>query len=281
MMVCLVRRFVVIFAEGVKPHTVYACLLMMTKKRIFGLIGYPLGHSFSEGYFANKFANEGIRDAEYRLFPIRQIGDFTQLFDEHPQLIGLNVTIPYKQQVITYLHALDEAATKMGAVNCIKKQNGKLIGTNTDAFGFEHSLVPWLNGIGKPVFQALVLGNGGSAKAVAYTLNKLGIDFQIVSRQPTTQQTISYSAAHAILAQNDPLLIVQTTPLGMWPKVNDVPPIDISLLSSRHFVFDLIYNPNETLLLQQSKAQGAMTKNGLEMLHLQAERSWQYWNEGA
>jgi shikimate dehydrogenase len=249
--------------------------------RLFGLIGYPLGHSFSAAYFAEKFAKEGITDADYRLFPIEQIDQLPMLLEAHPNLVGLNVTVPHKRVVLTYLSELTEAASAIGAVNCVRRQpHGGWIGTNTDAIGFELSLLEFLPLSQLQQMPALVLGNGGSSAAVQYVLRKHGVAYFVASRFETPN-TISYAAANELLEKKEPLLIVQTTPVGMAPNIYAMPPILPDLFAPVHFVYDLIYNPVQSLLLQHAMERGATTTNGLSMLHLQAEHAWQFWNEPA
>jgi shikimate dehydrogenase len=249
------------------------------KKRLYGLIGYPLGHSFSARYFAEKFSKEDITDADYQLFPIEQVAEFPLLCSEQPRLRGLNVTIPYKQSILPFVHRYTDAVQAIGATNCIRlEQDGSWTATNTDAIGFELALLQWLPIEQIRKMQALILGNGGSAAAVKYVLKKLGIQFQVASRK-VGDGVISYTEANQLLKNDTSLLIVQTTPLGMAPATDALPPIDIRLLSARHFVFDLIYNPAQSLLLQHAQAQGAASSNGLQMLYLQAEYAWKFWNE--
>ncbi|MGE0637274.1 MAG: shikimate dehydrogenase [Bacteroidia bacterium] len=242
--------------------------------RTFGLIGFPLTHSFSKKYFTDKFEQQHIADAEYLNFPIETIENIHQVF-ERENLSGLNVTIPYKEAIIPFLDELDSTATGVGAVNTVVFRNGKKIGFNADVFGFETSLV----GICNPEHEtkALILGTGGSSKAVAYVLKKLGIQFQFVSRTQN-ENSLSYTdlKPQTILEHR---LIINTTPVGMFPKIQDAPDIPYSFITSQHLLFDLIYNPEETEFLKRGKQQGAQTKNGLEMLQLQAERSWEIWNK--
>jgi shikimate dehydrogenase len=242
--------------------------------RQYGLIGFPLTHSFSKKYFEQKFLREGITGCAYDLFAIEKIEQLPELLKTHPNLHGLNVTIPFKQQVMPYLHDVDGPAVEVGAVNCIKIIEGILIGYNTDVYGFEKSLVEFIgndfNG------NALVLGTGGSAKAVCYVLNKLGITYQLVSREKGEGHLTYGDITPDILEAHH--LMINTTPLGMYPHVDSCAALPHHHLTPNHFVFDLVYNPAETLLLQKAKAQGAKTKNGLEMLELQAERSWEIWN---
>lgn len=245
----------------------------------YGLIGYPLGHSFSAKYFTQKFETLGITNAVYNNYPIESIDKFTQIINNNPNLIGLNVTIPYKQQVLQYLNKLSEGATEIGAVNCIKivRDNNKieLIGYNTDEHGFKQSLLPYL----KPNHtKALILGSGGASKAVEYVLKNLNIEFKLVSRQANGSNMLLYNQINkAILNQYH--LIVNTTPLGMAPNINTAPEIPYEFLTNHHLLFDLVYNPNETLFMKMGKQNGAVVLNGLQMLQGQAERAWEIWNE--
>jgi len=245
--------------------------------KTYGLIGYPLSHSFSKKYFTEKFLNEGIADHQYELFPIEDIKALPNLLSENPTLNGLNVTIPHKVNVLCYLNELDEAAEKIGAVNCIaiKDFEGEnyLKGYNTDAYGFEESLKPLLSNHHK---KALVFGDGGAAKAVKYVLEKLNIQYQVVVRK-TVQNAILYAdVTPEILATHK--LLINTTPLGMSPNVDTFPEIDYSLIGKDHLAYDLVYNPLETTFLAKATQQGAQIKNGLEMLYKQAEKAWAIWN---
>lgn len=245
--------------------------------RTFGLIGYPLSHSFSKKYFTQKFQDENIAGCRYELFPMEDVNDLPSLVEQEADLRGLNVTIPHKLGVQTFLNELDEAADAIGAVNCIsvlrKDDELYLKGYNTDAYGFEESLKPLLKA---QHTMALVLGNGGAAKAVKYVLNKLEIPFIVVARK-AADDTILYSEVTEAML-DEYTLIINTTPLGMSPNTDSCPEIPYDLLTTEHLAYDLVYNPEETLFLQKAKAQGAATKNGLEMLYLQAERSWEIWN---
>ena len=245
------------------------------KKRIFGLIGYPLSHSFSKKYFTEKFAREGIGDAQYELFEIKTIEEFSTLVKAQTTLVGLNVTIPYKQQVMPFLDYLDEVAEKIGAVNTIRfEENGQKAGYNSDYYGFKYSLEKWLNGA--DIRNALVLGTGGASKAVIVVLQDMGITPQLVSRI-TSVKAVSYEDLREKNLSNYPL-IINTTPLGMTPKTESFPDIDYEQLTSSHYCYDLVYNPEATFFMKKAATQGAKTKNGLEMLHLQAEKSWEIWN---
>lgn len=241
--------------------------------RVFGLIGYPLGHSFSKKYFEEKFVREGITDVAFENFSIPSIDLFPALWKQHPQLSGLAVTIPYKQQVLTFLDELSPEVKAMQACNCIKLVAGKLIGHNTDIIGFEQSLLPYL----KPEHtQALILGTGGAAAGVAFVLGRLGIRYQFVSRNPDMHQ-LSYAQLDA--AQIDThRLIINTTPLGTYPVVDTCAPIPYQYLTNHHHCFDLVYNPAETLFMRKAKAQGASVQNGYDMLTIQAEANWRIWN---
>ncbi len=250
--------------------------------RLYALIGYPLTHSFSQRFFTEKFAREHIPDARYELFPLPNIHELPQLLAAHPDLCGLNVTIPHKENVLPWLDALDETARQVGAVNCIRLQNGRLTGYNTDVYGFEKSLrqTGFMRSLPPDVaFRAFILGTGGAAKAVAYVLRKMKIPYQFVSRQPAEGQ-ISYAALPSLLSAG-PALVVNTTPLGTFPQVDAMPPVPVDYLGPEHLVFDLVYNPPETLLLHRALARGCAVQNGLEMLHWQAERAWEIWNDPA
>ena len=245
--------------------------------RKFGLIGYPLGHSFSPGYFTEKFNKEGI-DAQYDGYALAEATEALDLLKNDAELVGLNVTIPHKQAVMPLLDALDDTAEKIGAVNVIKvRRNGDklhLKGFNSDCIGFERSFVKKLHPTHK---KALVLGTGGAAKAVYYTLNKLGIAFKKVSRQGG-QDKISYDELKQIDLKEYPV-IINCTPLGMAPKVDVAPDLNYGQLDKNSYLYDLVYNPLETLFLKKGKEQGATVCNGLEMLHLQAEAAWEIWND--
>lgn len=242
--------------------------------KMYGLIGYPLSHSFSKGFFKEKFEKENIAGCQYENYPIPGITAFTTLLEEHPQLQGLNVTIPYKEVVIPFLDELSDAAARIGAVNCIHFNGGKKTGYNTDVIGFTKSLEPLLQ---PHHTQALVLGTGGAAKAIMYALEQLGITYTVVSRRPENG-AIAYDALDQATMEAH-TVIVNTTPLGMYPKVDTFPEIPYQYLSSRHLLYDLVYNPAETAFLQKGAAQGASIKNGHEMLILQAEASWEIWNK--
>ena len=240
--------------------------------RKFGLIGFPLTHSFSKKYFEEKFQHEEISDCSYDLFPLVSIEEFPFLLDSNPELIGLNVTIPYKELVIAFLDELTQEAREIGAVNCIKRDNEKWEGWNTDCYGFEASMQKLLTTIPDKTF---VLGTGGSSKAVQFVLKKLNLPFVKVSREKKAD-CISYREIASAMEEKN--LFINTTPLGMFPEVNVAPEIPYELLSENDFLFDLIYNPSETLFLKKGKEKGCRIKNGSEMLQLQAEKSWEIWN---
>ncbi len=254
-------------------------------QKVYGIIGYPISHSFSNSYFSEKFKREAIPNAVHKVFPIPSISEFPQLLSNEPQLIGLNVTIPYKETVIPYLHELDETAKLVGAVNTIlikRNSNGAepiLKGYNTDVFGFSNALKPFLKNNHQ---RALILGTGGAAKAVAYVLNQLGIDYFFVSRNKDTtnlsQQATVFNykelTEHHFASFH---LVVNCSPVGMSPKVEAFPALPYEYIGPEHLLMDLIYNPEETIFLKKGKEQGALTQNGLTMLYLQAEASWKIW----
>jgi len=244
----------------------------MAAKKLYGLIGFPLGHTFSPGYFNAKFAREGI-DAEYKAFPIASISELHQLLELYPHLSGLNVTTPYKEQVIPLLDECDETATGIGAVNCINIADGKTKGFNTDIIGFEQSLLPLLQ---PGMDKAIVLGTGGAARAVKYVLDKYKVSYTSVSRVEK-DGLLSYTELTDEIIESHKI-IINTTPLGMYPFTESYPPIPYGALGPQHLLYDLIYNPEFTTFLQKGKQQGAMIKNGLQMLELQADASWAIWN---
>ncbi|QHT69545.1 shikimate dehydrogenase [Rhodocytophaga rosea] len=253
--------------------------------RIFGLIGFPLSHSFSKKYFTEKFSREGITDASYELFPLQTISLLPDLFRSQPHLRGLNVTIPYKQAVLPYLDQLHPAAARIGAVNVIRiGENGSKTGYNSDYFGFTSSLFEWFSQVHKDgsvediikQCKALVLGTGGASKAVKAALEDLQINYISVSRQPAQNQLSYDQLTEAILKEHT--LIINTTPLGMSPDTQNFPPIPYQYLTTGHYLYDLVYNPEETVFMQKGKDKGAFVLNGLPMLYGQAEKSWEIWN---
>ena len=247
--------------------------------KIYGLVGYPLGHSFSAGYFKKKFENEKIENCEYRNFPIDSIQKFPGLFIENANIAGLNVTIPYKEQVIPFLDDIDSEAKAIGAVNTVKilhtASGLKLKGYNSDVFGFENSLKPMLQAYHK---KALILGTGGASKAIKYILRKLNIEYVSASIEELKENEIRYSDIDKTMIE-DRLVIINATPLGTYPNVDNCPTIPYEYITSKHVLFDLVYNPEETLFLKKGKDRGAAIQNGLQMLHMQAERAWAIWNE--
>ncbi len=240
----------------------------------FGLIGYPLTHSFSQRFFTEKFVKEKITDAVYENFPLKDMDELHQVLQQHADLRGLNVTIPYKKQVLAFLTGASEVVQKMGACNCIKISGGKLFGYNTDVFGFEKSLLRFLQPYHR---KALILGTGGASAAVEFVLQKLGIDYLFVSRT-ASENAISYAMLDEQVTKTHQL-IINTTPSGMYPKVEEYPAIPYQCLTAQHHLYDLVYNPAETKFLMHGKLQGATIQNGEEMLVLQAEESWRIWSE--
>lgn len=241
--------------------------------RLFGLLGQNLNHSFSENYFETKFKKEGVSDCKYQNFEIPRINDLPELIKDNKDLVGLNVTIPYKELVLPFLDEVSPEAEIIGAVNTIQIKNGKTIGYNTDFLGFEQSLLTFLKG---NIRRALILGSGGAAKAVAFGLRRLGISYQFVSRRKIDGSITYDQVISELILPN--LLIINCTPLGTYPKVDDLPPIPKSFLNNSHFIYDLVYNPEETALMKLGKSKGCNVKNGLEMLQNQAEASWEIWN---
>ena len=248
--------------------------------KLLGLIGYPLSHSFSKKYFTQKFENEGLtHDWEYELFPIESIEQLPDLLRGHPNLVGLNATIPYKEDVIYWLDELDETAEVIGAVNCIQIIDGKLKGYNTDYYGFQKSLLDLLHNPSPKEnldIKALILGTGGSAKAVGYALKKLEIPYLSVSRHISEHGLTYQDLDEAVMASHQ--LIVNCTPLGMSPNTDGCPPIPYEYIDYQHFMYDLIYNPEETTFMKKGKERGAKVKSGLDMLYFQAEKGWEIWN---
>jgi shikimate dehydrogenase len=238
----------------------------------FGLIGYPLGHSFSKKYFEEKFVTENLHGCSFELFPIEKVETFREIIFQHKNLQGLAITIPHKEAIMPLLSEISDAAKAIGAVNCIKIIDGKTTGYNTDVIGFEKSLLPLLQ---PHHTKALVLGTGGASKAVQYVLKKLSIPFLLVSRNKT-DNTITYENISAEIIQTH-TLIINSTPLGMTPNEEGFADIPYHLLSAKHLLYDLIYKPEKTLFLQKGESQGCNIKNGFEMLILQAEENWKIW----
>ena len=243
--------------------------------KLYGLIGYPLTHSFSKKYFTAKFQQDGLTDHQYELFAIKRIDELIQTIQDKPNIKGLNVTIPYKEVVIPFLDKLDKSAKTVGAVNVINIEGGRLTGYNSDFHGFEQSLLKWLPSDSMNI-EALVLGTGGASKAVVAVLNSHNIKFSLVSRTKSPS-TISYEELNSSTVVAESKLIINTTPLGMAPGIETSPDIPYHQVSKSHYIYDLIYNPEETMFLKKCAAQDAKTKNGLEMLELQAEKSWEIW----
>jgi shikimate dehydrogenase len=259
--------------------------------RQFGLIGYPLSHSFSQKFFTEKFLQENIVNAQYTNFPIDSILSFTSLWKEHPNLEGLNVTIPYKKEVIAFLQHSSPVVASIKACNCIRKFNNELYGYNTDVIGFEKSLLPFLQ---PHHTNALILGTGGASAAVQWVLQQLNIQYQVVSRKGNAidgnkletntlekntemKASLSYDQLSASVIESH-TLIINTSPLGMFPNLSEAPPIAYDAITAKHHLYDLVYNPTETLFMKNGLAKGATVQNGLAMLHIQAEESWAIWN---
>jgi shikimate dehydrogenase len=244
---------------------------------VYGLIGQKLSHSFSKKYFTQKFEKNHIKNCAYELFELSDINQISTLLNNQPNLKGLNVTIPYKEKIIPFLNEIDNTAKEVGAVNCIKiirKQNSLLLkGYNTDVYGFSETIKPYT----AQTKKALILGTGGASKAVSYVLQKMKIEHHFVSTSKKENsftfeqlQDVDFSSIQ---------LIVNTTPIGMFPSINDLPNIPFQKLNNTHILIDLIYNPLETLFLKKGKLQGAQTMNGLSMLENQAEKSWEIWQQ--
>lgn len=236
----------------------------------YGLIGKNISYSFSKDFFEQKFKDENISDCTYRIFDLNEIDEVADLFDDK-KLKGLNVTIPYKQKIIPYLDKLDKYAAKIGAVNCIQINDGIKTGFNTDVYGFEISLMNFLQ---EEKVKALILGDGGASKSVQFVLNKLKIEFKIVSRKTK----FNYSKIDSQQIEEH-RLIINCTPLGTYPEIKTAPDLNYDLLTRNHFLFDLIYNPEKTLFLKSGEKRGAKIKNGYEMLELQAKKSWEIWSQ--
>jgi len=242
--------------------------------KVFGLIGYPLGHSFSKDYFTKKFSREKITDSIYKNFEMASLDSFTETIKEEKNLIGLNVTIPHKENIIRYLDKVDNVAKEIGSVNVIKVIDNKLIGFNSDYLGFKISLEKWLP---NRKFNALVLGSGGSSNAICYALKKLNINYKIVST--SNPSYFSYEDIRNEEIYSKYKLIINTTPLGMSPNIDSFPNIQYRFLNSNSYLYDLVYNPKQTKFLSNGKKNNSYTKNGLEMLETQAKISWDIWNK--
>jgi len=244
------------------------------KKLTYGLIGKNISYSFSKSYFSDKFKKLNRDDCEYLNFDLENIADFKSIFNSDKNIKGLNVTIPYKQAIIPFLDNISKEAKEIGAVNTIKIENGKLLGYNTDVFGFKKSLLSVI----KPANElTLILGWGGAAKGIKYVLKELGFKVKIVSRKPINEDMLMYSELNKKLLKKVKL-IVNCTPLGTFPKIEECPKIPYQYINKNHILFDLIYNPPITKFLNKGFNNGATIKNGLDMLKFQAERSWEIWN---
>jgi shikimate dehydrogenase len=245
--------------------------------RKFGLIGYPLGHSFSKKYFTEKFLKQHIVDCSYENYPLENLDTLRELISSENSLCGLNITIPYKSEIIRYLDVIDPEAEEIGAVNVIdiKRSSNqiKLYGYNSDVTGISDTLVPF---IGDRVTDAVVLGTGGSSRAVCHVLKKFGIKVTLVSRDKKPGVFIYPEIGKAVLERTQ--LIVNTTPLGMFPNISGLPDINYKDLNRNHILFDLVYNPEITSFLKRGAEQGCTIISGIRMLHSQAEKSWEIWN---
>jgi shikimate dehydrogenase len=239
----------------------------------YGLLGKTLKHSFSRTYFENKFASEHITDCRYDNFELADIDSITQLIAATPDLRGFNITIPYKQEIISFLSQQSDVVKKTGACNCVKVKDEKLSGYNTDVIGFRKTLEAKLQ---PQHTQALILGSGGASRAVKYALDQLGINYLVVSRHKEFDKIGYEDLCEDTI--NRYKLIINTTPMGMFPNVDSDPPIPYEYLTSEHFLYDLVYNPSKTKFLEQGEQRGARTLNGYDMLVLQAEESWKIWN---
>lgn len=238
----------------------------------YGIIGYPLGHSFSQAFFTEKFQREHI-DAQYVNFEIPSADMLPGIIQDNPDLRGLNVTLPHKEAVIPMLDELSDEAKEIGAVNVIRVRNGKLKGFNSDIIGFMDSIRPLL----KPWHtHALILGTGGASRAIRVGLERLGLDWTYVSRTPAPGRLVYSELTADLMARYQ--VIVNCSPVGMFPKIDACPDIPYQFVTEKHLLYDLVYNPEETLFLKRGESQGAIVKNGLEMLHLQALASWKFWN---
>ena len=243
-------------------------------EKLYGLLGFPLGHSFSKGFFNGKFKNESI-DAQYINFELQNIGDLKAVIAEHANLKGFNITIPHKIDIMNMLDSISEEAAEIGAVNCVKIVDGKLFGYNTDAVGFKSSLLELIK---KERPNALILGSGGASRAVKYALSTLGIEYKLVSRTPNSSDSISYEMIDE-LTINRYKLIINTTPLGTSPNIDNAPNLPYHLLTKEHFLYDLVYNPEVTKFMQNGIDMGATVTNGYNMLVGQALESWAIWSK--
>jgi len=244
-----------------------------TKKHRFGLIGKNISYSFSRGYFTKKFQNLELQDHSYENFDLQSIEKFDGLLEANPDVKGLNVTIPYKQEILPYLNKIDDTALQIGAVNTIKIEDNNLIGYNTDVIGFQKTLEPHLKSHHS---RALILGTGGASKAIAHVFKTMGIEHRFVSRNPDEGQLNYIDLSEKILQEHT--VVVNCTPLGTHPDIERLPDIPYDFLGTRHLIFDLIYNPAKTSFLKAGEERGASIVNGQKMLEIQAEASWEIWN---
>ncbi|WP_446051448.1 shikimate dehydrogenase family protein [Zobellia laminariae] len=244
------------------------------KRTRFGLVGKDISYSFSRGYFTKKFSDLGLDTYSYENFDFQAIEEITDVLKNNTDIKGMNVTIPYKQEVMPFLSELDQEAEKIGAVNTIQFTENGLKGFNTDAYGFKNAMAPFLKPHHK---KALILGTGGASKAVAYVLGELGISYVFVSRSAGDNKISYDQVTEDILKEHT--ILVNCTPLGTHPKIEERPSLPYEFLSDQHFLFDLIYNPEKSAFLTAGEAKGAQISNGLRMLELQADRSWQIWQE--
>lgn len=257
-----------------KPLNINQKLLNKMAKKVLGLIGKPLTHSFSQKYFTKKFQKEQITDFDYQNFELQQIGDLPHLLQNNPEIVGLNVTIPYKEQVLKFVDYPSKEVRDIGAANTLFIDHHKNIWAyNTDVYGFTESFKPFFKPIHK---KALILGTCGAAKAVSYALKQLGITVLFVSRHPKKANQISYRDINKNLLETH-LIVINTTPLGTFPNINTSPDFPYDFITPKHIFYDLIYNPAETVFLKNALKHGAKVSNGLKMLQLQAEESWKIW----
>ena len=247
----------------------------MNMKKKLGLIGYPLSHSFSKKYFTKKFEKENISDYEYLNFECKNLDNFPAILQQNPALIGLNVTMPYKEKILQYVDVKDPTVKKIGASNTLLIQNGHITAYNTDVYAFKESLLPLLE---QQHQKALILGTGGASKAVKYVLNELNIEYTSVSRQAKNNGEISYNELTKSIISSH-LLVINTTPVGSYPDIKKSPLFPYDFISPEHLFYDLIYNPLQTIFLQKALIKGAKVSNGLKMLQLQAEKSWEIWQK--
>lgn len=244
----------------------------------FGLIGYPLGHSFSRGYFSEKFEKLGLSESHrYEVFEMEYLKDFPALWDRNPDLVGINVTVPHKEHVMRFIDRLDGSARKVEAVNVIKREGKHLVGYNSDYFGFKQSLLNYFQ-VGLKCERALILGVGGAAKAVEAAFVELEIVYDLVSRSKDKGDYTYQDLKNDPSVVKNADIIVNTTPLGTYPNIDTKPDIPYKVLHPEQYLYDLVYNPEETAFIREGRERGAQTKNGLEMLHLQAEKAWEIWN---